>query len=188
MEIAGSDTLGHIAEWFVKNEGRTLDLPNLKGLGLGAAYQLVHRQQPMGWSEECLTGTFAAASEISTGKDTPSGHWEMAGVPVNWEWAYYPDTQECFPRSLLSEIYSRSGLEGSLANRHASGTVVIEEFGGESVRDWDAHLLHFGRLSFSNCGTRGSFWFGEALSTLRVGSRAYSGTFGRTRYCSPLCR
>ena len=131
---AGSDTLGHIAEWFVKNEGRTLDLPNLKSLGLGAAYKLVHRQQPMGWSEECLTGTFAVASEISTGKDTPSGHWEMAGVPVNWEWAYYPDIQECFPRSLLNEIYSRSGLEGSLANRHASGTVVIEEFGNKSVQ------------------------------------------------------
>ena len=46
----GSDTLGHIAEWFIKNEGRSLDLPNLKGLGLGAAYQLVHRHQPMGLS------------------------------------------------------------------------------------------------------------------------------------------
>ena len=117
---SGSDTLGHISEWFVKNEGRSLDLPNLRSLGLGAAYQLVHRHQPMGWSEECVTGTFAAASEISTGKDTPSGHWEMAGVPVKWEWAYYPDTQESFPSALLSEIYLQSGLEGSLANCHAS--------------------------------------------------------------------
>jgi phosphopentomutase len=130
----GSDTLGHIAEWFMNHEGRPLNLPNLKSLGLGAAYQLVHRQQPVGWSEERVTGTFAAASEISTGKDTPSGHWEMAGVPVNWEWAYYPDTQECFPRELLGMIYSKSGLKGSLANHHASGTVVIEEFGGESMR------------------------------------------------------
>ena len=47
----GSDTLGHIAEWFIKNEGRSLDLPNLKGMGLGAAYQLGHRQQTMGCSE-----------------------------------------------------------------------------------------------------------------------------------------
>ena len=131
---SGSDTLGHISEWFVKYEGRSLDLPNLRSLGLGAAYQLVHRQQPMGWSKECVTGTFAAASEISTGKDTPSGHWEMAGVPVKWEWAYYPDTQESFPSAFLSEIYSQSGLEGSLANCHASGTVVIEKYGEKSVQ------------------------------------------------------
>ena len=111
MEIAGSDTLGHIAEWFVKNEGRTLDLPNLRsvwGWVLLTSWSIANK--PMGWSEECLTGTFAAASEISTGKDTPSGHWEMAGVPVNWEWAYYPDIQECFPRC-LADVRSTHGVD-----------------------------------------------------------------------------
>ena len=130
---AGSDTLGHIAAWFLNNEGRALNLPNLGRLGLGEAYQLVHHRQPAGWLEGEVSGTFAAATEVSTGKDTPSGHWEMTGVPVRWEWAYYPDTDECFPKALLGEIYSKGGLRGSLANQHASGTVVIEQFGRESI-------------------------------------------------------
>lgn len=129
----GSNTLGHIAEWFMDNEARALNLPNLQSLGLGEAYRLVHGRQPGGWTQSDATGTFAAATETSTGKDTPSGHWEMAGVPVKWEWEYYPDTSPCFPAKLLREIYSKGGLSGSLANHHASGTVVIEEFGRESV-------------------------------------------------------
>ena len=130
----GSDTLGHIAEWFISHEARALHLPNLKILGLGESYQLVHRRQLAGWSKDCITGTFAAATEISRGKDTPSGHWEMSGVPINWEWAYFPNIKECFPTELLKEIYRKGGLDGSLANHHASGTVVIEEFGEKSIR------------------------------------------------------
>ena len=130
---AGSDTLGHIATWFLNNEGRALNLPNLKKLGLGGAYELVHGQLPAGWIATDIVGAFAAATEISTGKDTPSGHWEMAGVPVRWDWEYYSNIKNCFPKGLLCEIYAKAGLQGSLANQHASGTVVIEEFGIESL-------------------------------------------------------
>ena len=129
----GSDTLGHIAEWFLNNERRPLNLPNLERLGLGEAYRLVHGCYPVGWSGTVATGAFSAATEISTGKDTPSGHWEMAGVPVRWEWEYYQDIEECFPSELLEKIYGEGQLDGSLANKHASGTVVIEDFGRASI-------------------------------------------------------
>ena len=130
----GSDTLGHIAEWFLENEGRPLALPNLAKLGLGEAYRLVHGSLPPGWEKVETTGCFAAASEISTGKDTPSGHWELAGVPARWDWGYFPKTEECFPQELLVALWEKGGLEGSLGHCHASGTEIIERLGEESVR------------------------------------------------------
>ncbi|MGC6466768.1 MAG: phosphopentomutase [Akkermansiaceae bacterium] len=129
----GSDTLGHIAEWFLENLDRPLRLPNLQKLGLGEAYRLVHGSLPGGWDEVEIEGAYAAATEISTGKDTPSGHWEMAGVPARWEWGYFPDQEECFPADLLKEIFEKFGLEGSLGNCHASGTEIIARLGAESV-------------------------------------------------------
>lgn len=129
----GSDTLGHIAEWFLKEKGRALALPNLNQLGLGAAYELVHGTVPVGWEKIETKGTFASACEISTGKDTPSGHWELAGVPATWDWGYFPKTEECFPKVLLEGIYQAADLEGSLAHCHASGTEIIAQLGAESV-------------------------------------------------------
>ena len=129
----GSDTLGHIAEWFVENENRPLRLPNLERLGLGEAYRLVHGRLPAGWNETEVSGHYSAATEISTGKDTPSGHWELAGVPATWDWGYFPDTEECFPQSLLDELYERCELNGALGHCHSSGTEIIAQLGEESV-------------------------------------------------------
>lgn len=154
----GSDTLGHIASWFISNEGRALNLPNLRRLGLGESYRLVHGKYPAGWNKSEFVGGCAAATEISTGKDTPSGHWEMAGVPARWNWQYYPNTRDSFPQNLLEAIYREANLPGSLANHHSSGTVVIEEYGEESVKTGQpifytsadsvfqiaAHEYHFG--------------------------------------------
>lgn len=130
----GSDTLGHIAEWFLKNEGRRLNLPNLNRLGLGEAYRLVQGSVLAGWDEIEPVACFAAATEVSTGKDTPSGHWELAGVSVTWDWGYFPKIEECFPQELLNQIYQRSGITGSLGHCHSSGTEIIEKFGGASVK------------------------------------------------------
>lgn len=129
----GSDTLGHIAEWFLENEGRQLVLPNLERLGLGEAYRLVHGGLPAGWEGVKTEGAFAAATEISTGKDTPSGHWEMTGVPARWDWGYFPDVEECFPVDLLEFLYREGKLPGSLGHCHASGTEIIARLGQESV-------------------------------------------------------
>lgn len=130
----GSDTLGHIAAWFVTNEGRPLNLPNLQHLGLGEAYRLVHGRFPEGWRGQNVIGHYSAATEISTGKDTPSGHWELAGVPAIWDWGYFPNEGECFSKELLEELYKRCGLSGSLGHCHASGTEIVARLGEESVQ------------------------------------------------------
>lgn len=127
----GADTLGHIAAAFTK---KPLHLPNLQRLGLGHAYQLLHGKFPASWNDELpLAGSYAAARSISTGKDTPSGHWEIAGVPVRFDWSYFPKQPECFPRTLLEEIFGRSGIKNSLGNCHASGTEILENLGAEHI-------------------------------------------------------
>ena len=74
-------------------------------------------------------GLWGAATEVSPGKDTPSGHWELAGLPVPWDWTYFPDTHPCFPPDLVEEVKRIAGTDGILGNRHASGTAIIAEEG-----------------------------------------------------------
>ncbi|MBU6183199.1 MAG: phosphopentomutase [Verrucomicrobia bacterium] len=135
---SGSDTLGHIAESFLNGSAlgtaRPLRLPNLQSLGLAESYRISRGKLPAGWTPRDLTGHFACAESISTGKDTPSGHWEIAGVPVRFDWNYFPKKPDCFPAEILSEISRRSGIEGSLGNRHASGTEILETLGAEHFR------------------------------------------------------
>ena len=128
----GADTLGHIAAAFTKN---LLHLPNIQRLGLGHAYQLLHGKFPAGWNDDFpLIGAYAAARSISTGKDTPSGHWEIAGVPVRFDWSYFPKQPDCFPQPLLDEIFRRSGIKSSLGNCHASGTEILDRLGAQHIR------------------------------------------------------
>jgi len=68
------------------------------------------------------------------GKDTPSGHWEIAGLPVPFEWGYFPTTVPCFPPDLIEAFLGRTGLPGILGDKHASGTTIIEELGEEHMR------------------------------------------------------
>ena len=129
----GSDTLGHIAETFAL-AGSPLILPNLARLGLLHAYQDKSGSPPAGTSlPGSLLGSYARAREISSGKDTPSGHWEIAGVPVLFDWSYFPRTENCFPRDLLTRIAGHSGVEGFLGNCHASGTEIISRLGEEHL-------------------------------------------------------
>ena len=128
----GADTLGHIAAAFTKPP---LHLPNLQGLGLGHAYQLLHGKFPAGWNCDLpLIGAYAAARSMSTGTDTSSGHWEIAGVPVRFDWSYFPKQPDCFPPPLLDEIFRRSGIKSSLGNCHASGIEILDRLGAEHLR------------------------------------------------------
>jgi phosphopentomutase len=134
----GANTLGHIAEACAEgraDQGRSgpLHMPVLDGLGLGAAIRLASRHPAPGLTAT-PHGLWGAATEISRGKDTPSGHWELAGVPVPWEWTYFPDRRPAFPASLAAEIAARAGTAGILGNCHASGTAIIEELGAEHLR------------------------------------------------------
>ncbi|KQB97492.1 phosphopentomutase [Loktanella sp. 1ANDIMAR09] len=123
----GANTVGHIA----RDVG--LNVPTLAALGLGAAVKLASGETPAGLNAT-PTGAWGAATEISRGKDTPSGHWELAGVPVPWDWHVFPDTDPAFPPELSALICELAGTQGILGNRHASGTAVLDEEGAAHLR------------------------------------------------------
>lgn len=135
---SGSNTLAHIAQACAEGkaeEGRTgpLDLPNLDALGLGAAIRLASGASTPGLNAT-PKGLWGAATEISKGKDTPSGHWELAGLPVPWDWHYFPKTTPAFPDDVVAEVCRLAGTEGILGNCHASGVPIIEEHCAEHLR------------------------------------------------------
>ena len=133
----GSNTLGHIAQACAEGraeEGRSgpLKLPNLVSLGLGAATTLASGLEVESLAGE-VTGTWGAATEVSRGKDTPSGHWELAGLVVPWEWHYFEDTSNSFSPELVAQLAALAGVDGILGNCHASGTAIIQECGAEHI-------------------------------------------------------
>ncbi|QCI64769.1 phosphopentomutase [Phreatobacter stygius] len=129
----GSDTLGHVAAWFAQR-GPGLHLPNLATLGLAKAAEASTGRMPPGLAATGrITARYGYGVETSRGKDTPSGHWEIAGVPVATDWGYFPDTQPCFPPELIAALVGRCGLDGILGDRHASGTAIIAELGDEHI-------------------------------------------------------
>ena len=134
----GADTLGHIIESCDSNSANNserngpLVIPNLIRWGLGEA-AIASRKKPLPISRVEPQGAFGYAKEVSAGKDTPSGHWEICGLPVPFEWGTFPKTENCFPESLLLSLIEEGKIGGTLANQHASGTQVIEEFGQEHI-------------------------------------------------------
>ena len=134
----GANTLGHIAKACAAGEleGRgALKLPNLNKLGLGHAGEQASGYFPAGLDKDIeVVGAYGFAQELSSGKDTPSGHWEIAGVPVLFEWGYFKDHTNSFPQELLDAIVEKAGLSGYLGNCHASGTQVLDDLGEEHMR------------------------------------------------------
>jgi phosphopentomutase len=135
---AGANTLAHIAQACAAGRAEDrrsgpLQMPVLDGLGLGAAVRLASGD-PVPGLDAVPAGRWGAASEVSRGKDTPSGHWELAGVPVPWDWAYFPDTLPAFPPDLLAEVCRLAGTGGTLGNCHASGTEIINRLGAEHLQ------------------------------------------------------
>lgn len=167
---AGANTLGHIAQVCAAGgaeEGRSgpLRLPVLDGLGLGAAIRLASGLAAPGLGAT-PQGRWGAATEVSRGKDTPSGHWELAGVPVPWDWTLFPDTRPAFPPGLSAAIAAAAGTAGILGDCHASGTRIIEDLG-------EAHL----RSGWPICYT-------SADSVVQIA--AHEGAFGLDRLIA-LC-
>jgi phosphopentomutase len=138
----GADTLRHIAEYCVAGKADkagvrqgALHLPNLTRLGLNGAAKISAGADVPGLDPAAtITGAYGCAAELSLGKDTQSGHWEMAGVPVLFEWGYFPRTIPTFPEALINELIKRANLPGVLGNKHASGTVILDELGEEHQR------------------------------------------------------
>lgn len=135
---AGSNTLAHIARECAAGraeQGRSgpLRMPVLDALGLGAAVRLASGAEAPGLGAT-PQGMWGAATEVSRGKDTPSGHWELAGVPVPWDWGYFPDTVPAFPEDVVAKVCALAGVDGILGNCHASGTEIIDRLGPEHLR------------------------------------------------------
>ncbi|WP_299358523.1 phosphopentomutase [uncultured Paracoccus sp.] len=181
----GANTLGHIAM------ARRLHMPHLDRLGLGAALRLASGVEAPGLGA-APQGLWGAATEVSLGKDTPSGHWELAGVPVPWAWHHFPDTSPAFPDELTRRICALAGTDGILGNCHAPGTEIVDRMGEEHLRTgWPicytsvdsvlqiaAHVDRFGldRL-LELC--RNLAPFVHAMRVGRVIARPFAGTPGR---------
>jgi phosphopentomutase len=169
----------------------------MDAIGLGAAHQLSTGAIPRGLTAEPKGGRWGVGREVSKGKDTPSGHWEIAGVPVPFDWGYFPQTLPAFPPELIAEFVRRANLPGILGDKHASGVPIIQEFGEEHVRTGKpicytsidsvfqiaAHETHFGleRL-YEICQI--AFELTAPLKIGRVIARPFTGetrdTFTRT--------
>ncbi|HEY0544112.1 MAG TPA: phosphopentomutase [Pyrinomonadaceae bacterium] len=116
---AGSDTLGHILE------SREVSLPNLRALGLGNIRQLAG-VPPV----ESPRGSFGRCALRSNGKDTTTGHWEMAGIILETAFPTYPNG---FPPKIIDRFINETGVPGVLGNVPASGTEIIKELGEQHV-------------------------------------------------------
>src|SRR5215212_3391035 len=117
---AGSDTIGHILA------SREVRLPNLQAYGLGNIRPLENLPPA-----ENPRGSYGRCALRSNGKDTTTGHWEMAGIILERAFPTYP---QGFPQRIIDRFVGETGVPGVLGNVPASGTEIIKELGEEHVR------------------------------------------------------
>ena len=124
-----ANTLGHISEWCSQHLSQ-FSLPNMAAWGLG---QLLNNGKGAFGISLCPSPKAAVGymTELSPGKDTTTGHWEMAGNVLREEFPVY---EKGFPKELLEQWCRENSLPGWLCNKPASGTTVIDEFGEEHLR------------------------------------------------------
>ncbi len=118
---SGSNTLVNMAE---RLDG--LNLPNLQKMGLGNITEI--KGVP---PEEFPKASYGKLAEISKGKDSTTGHWELGGLKIDFDFPYYPDG---FPQDIINKFLTETGMKGILGNKAASGTEIIKELGDEHVR------------------------------------------------------
>ena len=138
----GANTFAHIyaecangaADKEAVREG-PLNIPNLTKRGLCHAAMASSGDKILSLSNQAEPQAYYGyAVERSLGKDTPSGHWELAGVPVMEEWGYFENKPNCFPRSLINDLIAQANIPGVLGEKHASGTEIINELGEEHIK------------------------------------------------------
>ena len=131
----GANTFASIAKVFNAQKGRPLALPNLARLGLVKAAKAASAGvQAQVEDASTVVGAYGYARELSSGKDTPSGHWEIAGVPVLFDWGYFHSKTNSFPAELIAELCQKTGVPGILGNCHASGTDILVKLGDEHIK------------------------------------------------------
>ncbi|XQW83397.1 phosphopentomutase [Thalassotalea piscium] len=130
----GANTFAHLAQKYFEKTNKKISLPHLSGIGLVKACVSAGKETFPTEYETPTKGAHGYAREISSGKDTPSGHWEMTGVPVLFEWGYFKSQTHCFPDDLINKINNATGYQGILGNCHASGTEIIASLGEEHIK------------------------------------------------------
>ena len=212
----GANTLGSIIQ------KTHLKLPNLARLGLTEIYQkaAIHPLEKTAsthfpaydinllgdvHSTQNIEAAYGFADELSHGKDTPSGHWEMAGLPVCYDWGYFKNLTHAFPEALLSDLIQQAQLPGVLGNCHASGTEILKTLGEEhiqtgkpivytsadSVFQIAAHETHFGLEKLYNlCEIArklvDSYNIGRVIARPFIGEQGcYQRTSNRRDYAMP---
>jgi len=133
FDDVGANTLLHLAERYYEQTDKKIHLPNLASLGLFNACEQASNCVVPHTGEQPLKGAYSYAAEISSGKDTPSGHWEMMGVPVLFDWGYFTNKEQSFDDDLVNAINKATGFSGMLANSHGSGTTIIDQFAAEHI-------------------------------------------------------
>lgn len=176
---AGADTVGHIAEVCARGAGDRvglrdgpLRLPNLVALGLGLACEAsTGRLPPNLDASGAPTGAWGHGVETSLGKDTPSGHWEIAGCPVDFDWGYFPDTVPAFPPELTAALIQEAALPGLIGDGHASGTAIIDELGAEHMRTGKPIAYTSVDSVFQIAAHEEAFGLERLYETCRIGRR-----------------
>jgi len=129
-----ANTFANLAQAYFDTTNQKICLPNLSSLGLVKACEEASGRTFPYIGSHPKKGAYGYAAEISSGKDTPSGHWEMAGVPVLFDWDYFTNKEHCFPSKLLEKIFIKTKIDSILGSSHASGTTIIEQLGEEHIR------------------------------------------------------
>ncbi len=121
----GSNTIGNLARETFNKRGTPLRIPHLMSLGLNQITDIAGATTP-----SSIIGGYGKAAELSTGKDTTSGHWEMTGLVVDRPFQTYPHG---FDKKIIDRWVSENNLPGILGNKAASGTEIIDELGLEHM-------------------------------------------------------
>lgn len=133
---AGADTFGHIAAACAAAPRGPLRLPNLVRLGLPQAHALASGALAAGFEQSVdadADALWGCMIERACGKDTPSGHWESAGVVLDQAFGLFEEPRNSFPAELLAGLIAQAGLPGVLGNCHASGTQIIAQLGAQHM-------------------------------------------------------
>ena len=129
-----ANSFANLSDRFFRDKQRAIHLPHLSSIGLVSACEQASKRTLKYSGSKPQKGAYGYAAEISTGKDTPSGHWEMMGVPVLFDWGYFLDKSNSFPLELIEKINNATGYLGMLGNCHASGTEIIASLGEEHIK------------------------------------------------------
>ncbi|KTC88234.1 MULTISPECIES: phosphopentomutase [Legionella] len=172
----GANTFAHIHQ--ACSEGRAdkdglrkgpLNIPHLTSLGL---YQSALASSGIRLIDLSTVtpplGYYGYAVEQSLGKDTPSGHWELAGVPVTFDWGYFPDQANCFPKKLIDDLIKKANLPGVLGEKHASGTKIIDELGEEHISSGKPIVYTSADSVFQIAAHEGSFGLSRLLEICEI--------------------